>query len=359
MNMFGWLQRLITKPEPAAAPVSRPAPVSQPVAEAAPAPVLTPRPAAANSPEVSFDQRDMVDGAYFRWLFDTEGDAALDTSAAENKILAALAEIINSQQSGAAMVRRLPGLIPQLLQSLRSDNFSGAQLSRLISNDVVLLAAVIRLANNLFRGTGTSINSVEHAVILIGQEGLRQIITTVAFRPIIDINSGHHTRLMAPRIWDHSERSAVANRMMAESMGVDPFEGFLAGLVQNVGLIVSLRVMDQLAKNDKTLGSEMFSARLTRDARSLTTSIGTEWSFPDSVNQAIREQAGVKRGMSISPLGRMLTLSDYLAKVRILSEHGRINANDPAIWEGLPPLAQTCYRLLDAVVEHEPAPAAS
>jgi HD-like signal output (HDOD) protein len=354
--MFEWLQRLISRPEPVAEAPAAPAPAPAAPAQASPAPP----PLRTNAPEVSFDQRDAVDGVWFHWLFDTEGDAALDTSEAENSVLAALAEIINSQQSGAAMVRRLPGLIPQLLQSLRSDNFSGAQLSRLISNDVVLLSAVIRLANTLHResGSGNKINSVENAVMLIGQEGLRQIITTVAFRPIIDMNSGQHTRLLAPRIWDQSERCAVANRMMAEAMGVDPFEAFLAGLVQNVGLIVSLRVMDQLAKGDKPLGSEMFSARLTRDARSLTTSIGREWSFPDSVTQAIREQAGVKRGLAISPLGRMLTLSDYLAKLRILSDAGRINSADPKIWAGLPPIAHTCYRILDAVADDEPAPQA-
>jgi hypothetical protein len=145
--------------------------------------------------------------------------------------------------------------------------------------------------------------------MLIGQEGLRQIITSVAFRPIIDMNSGQHTRLLAPRIWDQSERCAVANRMMAEAMGVDPFEAFLAGLVQNVGLIVSLRVMDQLAKGDKPLGSEMFSARLMRDARSLTTSIGREWNSPTasprrSANRPASSAAGhLAAGADADPVG--------------------------------------------------------
>ena len=118
--------------------------------------------------------------------------------------------------------------IPQLLQSLRSDKFSGAQLSRTISSDLVLVSAVIRLANTSSMGNGTSIASVEHAVMLIGQEGLRHLITSVAFRPIIDMNSGHYTRSLAPRIWDQSERCAVANRMLAEEMGLDPFEAELS-----------------------------------------------------------------------------------------------------------------------------------
>ncbi|UUZ53587.1 HDOD domain-containing protein [Massilia sp. H-1] len=122
----------------------------------------------------------------------------------------------------------MPGLIPQLLQSLRSDNFSSVQLSRTISSDVVLVASVLRMANNARISTGSPITSVEHAIMLLGSEGLRHLITSVAFRPIIDLNSGHYTRALAPRIWDQSERCALANRMQAEEMGVDPFEAFLA-----------------------------------------------------------------------------------------------------------------------------------
>ena len=313
--------------DPQGAPSRRSRRRAAPVESPAAAPVAPARAAARAA--VSFDQLDQVNRLYHHWLFDTEGESELDTNPLENQVLDALAAILNSQQSGAALVRRMPGMIPQLLQSLRSDSFSGAQLSRTISNDVVLVAAVIRLANSSLNGTGTSITSVEHAVMLIGQEGLRHLITSVAFRPIIDMNSGHFTRTLAPRIWDHSERCAVANRALAESMGIDPFEAFLAGLVQNVGLIVSLRIMDQVAKGDKSLGSEMFCARLMRDARVLTCSIGREWHFPDNVTQAIGEQGGMKKGAVVSPLGRLLTLTDYLGKVRILVENERAAARRP------------------------------
>ena len=351
--MYQWLQRLFSGPAQAAAPPDARAPVA-PAAPAAPSPVTAPTPAPAAAapvarPAVSFDQLDQVNRLYYHWLFDTEGESEFDTSAPENQVLDALATILNSKQSGSALVRRMPGMIPQLLQSLRSDNFSGAQLSRTISNDVVLVAAVIRLANSSLTGTGTNITSVEHAVMLIGQEGLRHLITSVAFRPIIDMNSGHFTRTLAPRIWDHSERCAVANRSLAESMGIDPFEAFLAGLVQNVGLIVSLRIMDQMAKGDKNLGSEMFCAGLVRDARILTCSIGREWHFPESVITAIGEQAGMKKGVVISPLGRLLTLTDYMGKVRILVENERAPFGDPALFGGLPPSAAEAYRSLQAI----------
>lgn len=341
--MYGWLQRLFG---------SNPAPV-QPEAEPAPAGVAAAAvPSAAGAlPELAFEQRDSIDTAYLHWLFDSDAGAGLDTSAAENAVLEAIDAVLNSQQSGAALVRRLPGLIPQLLQGLRSDSFSAAHLSRLISSDVVLVAAVIRVANTLYKGTGTQITSVEHAVILIGQEGLRQLITSVAFRPIIDINSGHYTRTLAPRIWDQSERCALANRYLAEAQGIDPFEAFLAGLVQNVGLIVTLRIMDQVARDDRSLGSEVFCARLIQNARTLTCSIGREWNFPEAVVAAIAEQGGMRRGAAMSQAGRLLTLADYLSKMRLLDDAAALPATEPVLFQGLPDSALACYRALDAVDE--------
>jgi HD-like signal output (HDOD) protein len=359
--MFQWLQRLLSGPAPARDPQGASAPAARPAAAtpgAASAPARAPVPGASTRSPVAFDQLDQANSLYYRWLFDTEGESDLDTNEPESQVLDALDAILNSQQSGAALVRRMPGMIPQLLQSLRSDDFSGAQLSRTISGDVVLVAAVIRAANSSLTGTGTSITSVEHAVMLIGQQGLRQLITSVAFRPIIDLNSGYYTRTLAPRIWDHSERCAVANRSLAESMGIDPFEAFLAGLVQNVGLIVALRIMDQAAKGEPALGSEMFCAALIRNARILTCSIGREWHFPDSVTLAISEQAGMKKGAAISPLGRLLTLTDYMGKVRILIENGRASLGDPALFGGLPAAAADAYRALAAIDAAEPVPAA-
>jgi HD-like signal output (HDOD) protein len=308
-------------------------------------------------PAVPFDQLDQAGSLYYRWLFDTDSESDLDINAQEGQALAALAAVLDSQQSGAALVRRMPGMIPQLLQSLRSDSFSGAQLSRTISSDLVLVAAVIRLANTSYVGSGTSITSVEHAVMLIGQEGLRHLITTVAFRPIIDMNSGHYTRTLAPRIWDQSERCAVANRMLAEEKGLEPFEAFLAGLVQYVGLIVTLRIMDQMDKEGTQLGSAMFCARLLRDVRALSCSIGREWNFPDSVVVAISEQAGVRKGVQVSPMGRLLAQSDYLSKLRILSEHKLADNTDATLFKGLSPSALACYHTLDAIAD-ESAPLA-
>ena len=350
--MYRWLRRLFSGP--AATPAQRaavpaPAPVAPPAA--APAAVSMPAVAQPAAPPVSFDQLERINGAWNGWLFD-RADGGLDLSDAETRALEQLAAIVASQQSGAALVRRMPGLVPQLLQSLRSETFSGSALSRTIASDPVLVAAVVRLANSCYQGTGQAITSVEHAVILIGQEGLRQLITTVAFRPIIDIHSGFYTRRLAPHLWAHSERCAMAARQVVATLGPDagiaPFDAFLAALLQNVGLIVSLRIMDQAAQGEAGLGSDVFLAQLARDTRRLCASIAREWKFPDTVAQALLEQGELRRGAAVSPLGRLLRMTDYLGKVRMLVEQGLLDEADATLFDTLPAEAAACYAALAA-----------
>jgi len=362
--MYQWLRRLISgRPAPA-----RPVPPVEPVPTLAPAaapssapspPAAPPVPAAAPAPDgaalsaaqtgrppVPFELLDRVGTAWHAWLFQREDAGGLELNPFEAQVLETLAGILSSQQSGAALVRRMPGLIPQLLQSLRSESFSGSALSRTISSDVVLVAAVIRLANSCYQGTGATVTSVEQAVILIGQEGLRQLITTVAFRPIIDVHSGFYVRRLAPILWEHSERCATAARRMAAARGVEAFDAFLAALLQNVGLTVALRTMDQVTKGEPQLGSGIFWAQLARDTRRLSVSIAREWNFPESVVRALDEQGGLRKGAHMSPLGSLLMLTDYLGRLRVLVEQGVMEDGDPALMAWLPEDAARCYALL-------------
>ena len=292
--------------------------------------------------------REDINANFIGWLFSRSDYSDLQSSRAEQSILEALQEILDTPQSGAQLVRRMPGVIPQLLQSLRTGDFSGAELSRKISHDVVLVAEVIRLANSSRYAQLEPITSIEHAVLVLGQNGLRHLITTVAFRPIIDVKSGHFTRLIAPRIWDHSEHCAIAGRLLAQQAGLNGFDAFLAGLVQNVGLIVSLRIMDQSAGGSEALGSAVFCNELIAKARKLSCSIGRDWNFPKEVITAIDEQAIVQRHVALSTVGRNLSMADYLSKLNLLIRAGRQREHAGCV-DGLSASERDCHVELRAL----------
>jgi HD-like signal output (HDOD) protein len=109
--------------------------------------------------------------------------------------------------------------------------------------------------------------------------------------------------------------------------------------MQNVGLIVAFRLIDQLYPDAALPQSDHFYAQLASHARTLSARIARMWEFPEAVSGAI-EQAG-NRGPA--PLARTLALADRIAKLRMLVDAGRLDATEPPVLAGLDETMLACF----------------
>ena len=250
------------------------------------------------------------------------GDPPDDVPAAtEQLILEALLRLVKAPDSAASLVPRVPAVIPPLLRSLRDTKLSGADLARQISQDVVLVGEVIREANSSYYSPATPIRNLESAVMMLGQNGLRMLLARVAFRPVISQQSGRYARLAAPPIWAQAEQCALAASMLAYEHGSEPFEAYLAGLMENVGLIVAFRMIDQAFSEQTALpGSAEFCRGLFRYARMISARIAMLWDFPSNVVAAIAHAGEDDAG----PLAQALGKADRISKLRLLADAGRV-----------------------------------
>jgi HD-like signal output (HDOD) protein len=278
-----------------------------------------------------------VDAAFFRWLAGAAGGDAPE--ATERLILDELTRLADSPARAAQLVPRVPAVIPELLRSLRDESISNAALSRMVAQDVVLVAEVVREANSSFYRPPSPVKNIEGAVMLLGQNGLRMLLARVAFRPVISMQSGRFAKLVAPQVWMQSEKCALACATLAPHAGANPFEAYLAGLIQNVGLIVAFRLIDQVYNEDVLPRSNAFAAALLGQARRLAHGIAREWAFPDSVAQAILDaDAPGANGM----VG-VLATADALAKLRLLVDAGELPIDDPLAALVVTPRLLPCF----------------
>lgn len=289
-----------------------------------------PAPALAIAPPLAATPGAEVDLAFYRWLTDAAGgDAAPAAQATERGILDGLARLAQAPGQAAELVPRVPAVIPELLRSLRDEHITGAELSRMVAQDLVLVAELIREANSPYYRSTTPVRNIEGAVMLLGQNGMRMLLARVAFRPIIGMQGGRFVKGVAPQVWAQSEKCALAASTLAPHLAADPFEAYLAGLVRNVGLIVAFRLIDQLhdnANGEHPLPrSGDFSAALLGHARSLTQGIARQWAFPDTVVDAIGGAAGA------GSLGAVLATADVLSKLRLLVDAGVLDVDDPLV----------------------------
>ncbi|MBD8533109.1 MULTISPECIES: HDOD domain-containing protein [unclassified Massilia] len=296
------------------------------------APAPDPAPAGAGADAAAFDPAEL-DAAWYRWLASASPPRA--TQQIEGRILDELARLAQSPVAGAALVPRVPEIIPQLMRTLRSDDMNAAELSRQLSADTVLVAEVYREANRpayLPRyHAGPPVDSIQGAIMLLGQNGMRMLLARVAFRPIVSMQNGRLARRVAPIIWRQSEKSALAASLLAPGLRANAFEAYLAGLMENVGLVVAMRVVDQACSDDALPWSDPFIAGLFAQARILSARIAALWDFPETVVEAI---AGAGQP-DAPPLAQALALGDRLARLRMLVDAAKFADDDPFVVAGL------------------------
>lgn len=285
-----------------------------------------------------------VDAAWYRWLVSASWPAASPDT--EKRVLGEVARLAQSPASGAALVPRVPDIIPQLLRTLRDENMNAADLSRQLGKDVVLVAEVYREANRpAYRPryhAGAPVDSMESAIMLLGQNGMRMLLVRVALRPVLSMQDGVLARRVAPLVWSQSEKCALAASILAPAARANPFEAYLAGLIENVGLAVALRLIDLGCKDGALPQSEEFIAALFRSARLLSARIAQLWDFPETVVEAIA-RAGRD---GAPPLAQTLALADRLGKLRMLVDAARVPDGDPFVTAGLDAAALACFERL-------------
>jgi len=284
-----------------------------------------------------------IDALYYGWL---AGPATFDAPAeAEGQILDAVRQLAQNPSVAAELVPRIPELIPKLLRSLRDENVTTGELSDQVAQDLVLVAEVLREANSAYYRPMTPIKTLDAAIMLLGQNGLRMLLARVAFRPIIRMHETGFARRAAPLVWSHSEKSAVAASLMAPGVTADIFESCLAGLMQDVGLIVAFRLADRVCPNGKVPASRDFGVELLARSRILSGVIATHWDFPNNVAEAIT-MADEPGG---SPLAQALAQGDRIAKLRLLIDAGKVEEDDALVMEGLNGFQRRCLGKLSSI----------
>lgn len=259
-----------------------------------------------------------VDAAYYRWL--TAGATHDATPDAEAHILDLVRTLAADPAASAGLVPRVPDLVAQLLRDLDGDDVSNAALAAQVERDLVLVAEVIREANSAYYRPLQPVKALDGALMILGHNGLRMLLARIAFRPLILMQEQGFARRAAPVVWQQSEQCARAASLLAPQEGAGVFEACLAGLMQNLGLMVALRLAERADAAGRIPASDAFGRALFAVGRQLSASIAGHWEFPPAVVQGI---AGAGQA-DATPLSAALVRGDRLAKLRLLLDAGAL-----------------------------------
>lgn len=122
-----------------------------------------------------------------------------------------------------------------IMRACSDDTIDHAQLAKLVANDPLLTAELLRVCNSSFYALSGSQKSLSRAISILGQRALRNIVLCLSVRDIINNNTIEGFNVTA--FWEHTLRRAVSARLLGNLLTLDPDDCFTIGLIQDFGLL--------------------------------------------------------------------------------------------------------------------------
>ena len=139
----------------------------------------------------------------------------------------------------------LPRTVLKITELVNDPKSSAKDLARIITDDQVLTARLLKLVNSSFYGFPQKISTVTNAIVLLGFDAIRSLLLTTS---VFDLFAGRNKRLKQDqeKFWDHSLGCAVGAKVIGNYLRHDKIEElFVSGLLHDIGKIVEMLYLQQ------------------------------------------------------------------------------------------------------------------
>ena len=144
-------------------------------------------------------------------------------------------------------VTSVPSVYVKLKQVLDDPESSFKDFARIINTDPALTARLLKIVNSPFYGYSEQIETVTHALNIIGTEQLSQLVLATTIKE----QFGDVPRYLVnmDSFWRHSIACGVASRVLAKMMKEKSLDTYyVAGMLHDIGSLVIYKKVPQKAK---------------------------------------------------------------------------------------------------------------
>lgn len=176
----------------------------------------------------------------------------------------------------------LPEVAVRVVRAGPKGSTSARQLADIISADPVLTMYVLRIAASAAKRPASPIVSLPHAVAWLGFDEVANIAFTLALQgKMLDVKGQQHK---ARRLWRHSLASALWSRQLAHMLAQETGMCYLCGLLHNIGKVVTLGAVHELAQHaGKKLTGGDYDRLIETFHRHIGARVVSAWSLPSPV----------------------------------------------------------------------------
>ncbi|HVT90345.1 MAG TPA: HDOD domain-containing protein [Tepidisphaeraceae bacterium] len=185
-------------------------------------------------------------------------------------------------------IAALPEVTTQIIKIVNDPRSSAAQLNRVIAHDPSLVVRILKTVNSSFYGLPGQIGSIERAIVLLGMNAVKNIAVAASLGDLFrgKLCDGYTAR----DLWTHCISVAMVARQLARETNPNlADEAFLAGMIHDVGILVSLQVwpkqLSASCDQSKKTGIDFILAEREQigvDHQMLGNALAEKWKFPRS-----------------------------------------------------------------------------
>lgn len=212
----------------------------------------------------------------------------------------------------------------RVLRACADSAVTSPQLAKIVTNDPMLTAELLRIVNSAFFGIAGGVRTAAHAVTVLGQRALRNLVLCISIRDALRPETMPGFDMQG--YWEDALRRAVAARRLAEALaGSSPDECFTAGLLQDFGLLALFFARPRLiplwpefrcADPETRYRMEQQEFDTTHDLIGAT--LAATWALPEELRAALAYHH-TQSGTGLSPAQQRLCAicraADWMAAV--------------------------------------------
>src|SRR5213080_2893924 len=145
-------------------------------------------------------------------------------------------------------IATLPEITAKIIATVEDPKSTPAALHKIVAHDPALATRILKVVNSAFYGLPGQIASVERAIVLLGLNAIKNIAVAASLGQLFR-GVKLTDKFNAKDLWTHCIAVGVTARELARQMKVPiADEAFLAGLIHDTGMLVSLQVWPEKLK---------------------------------------------------------------------------------------------------------------
>ncbi|NDY41784.1 HDOD domain-containing protein [Dissulfurirhabdus thermomarina] len=187
----------------------------------------------------------------------------------------------------------IPQILNRVLHEVDSATSTAASLEKVIRDDPMLTAKILRMANSPYYGLAGEVNSIARAVMVLGFEEVRNLVVALALGGAFSGDLGI-PGVDAADLWMHSVGTGRAASMLAERVGLDADELFTAGLLHDIGrLLMCMYFKDEMKEImalqiQRGVSLNQAEAEFGLSHGEVGAYLTTRWGFGDFLSTVVR-----------------------------------------------------------------------